>query len=53
MLSLIDVHTHMENMTQVEDMLKAGIVATCDVDGLATLIDESKQLKIVTSAGIA
>ena len=52
MPGLIDAHTHMETMIQVESMLKNGISATCDVQGSQTLISSSKQLRIVSSAGM-
>ena len=53
MPGLIDAHTHMETMTQAESMLQNGISATCDVDGSQALIRSSKQLKIISSAGMA
>ena len=53
MPGLIDAHTHMETMAQAESMLKNGITATCDVDGSQALIRSSKQLKIISSAGMA
>ena len=52
MPGLIDAHTHMETMAQVESMLKNGISATCDVQGMQTLISSSKQMRIVSSAGM-
>ena len=52
MPALIDAHTHMESMSQVESMLKCGIAATCDVNGSQSLIRSSKQLRIVSSAGM-
>ena len=53
MPGLIDAHTHMETMAQVERMLQNGITATCDVDGSQSLIRSSRQLKIISSAGMA
>ena len=53
MPGLIDAHTHMESMSQVERMLKNGITATCDVNGSWNLIRFSEDLKIVSSAGMA
>ena len=52
MPGLIDAHTHMETMTQVESMLKNGIAATCDVQGSQSLIYASKQMRIISSAGM-
>ena len=53
MPGLIDAHTHMETMQQAENMLRSGITATCDVNGSQTLIHASKQLAIISSAGMA
>ena len=53
MPGLIDAHTHMETMAQAESMLQNGISATCDVNGSQALIRSSKQLKIISSAGMA
>ena len=53
MPGLIDAHTHMDMMTQVQSMLRNGISSTCDVQGIQSLIRESKQLKIISSAGMA
>ena len=53
MPGLIDAHTHMETITQAERMLQNGITATCDVDGSQALIRSSRQLKIISSAGMA
>ena len=53
MPGLIDAHTHMETMKQAESMLKNGITATCDVEGSQSLINSSKQLKIISSSGMA
>ena len=53
MPGLIDAHTHMGTMMQAESMLQNGISATCDVDGSQSLISSSRQLKIISSAGMA
>lgn len=53
MPGLIDAHTHMGTMAQVESMLRSGITATCDVSASRELVASSKQLEIVSSAGMA
>ena len=53
MPGLIDAHTHMGTATQVQAMLQHGITATCDVSASGELVEESKQLEIVSSAGMA
>ena len=53
MPGLIDAHTHMGTMEQVDTMLKYGITATCDVSASTELIDASNQLTIHSSAGMA
>ena len=53
MPGLIDAHTHLDTMTQVQCMLRSGISAACDVQGSQALINASKQLKIISSAGMA
>ena len=53
MPGLIDAHTHMGTMAQVETMLRNGITATCDVSAPSALVESSKQLKIISSAGMA
>ena len=50
---LIDSHTHMGTMAQVETMLQYGITATCDVSASAELIAASDRLIIHSSAGMA
>lgn len=50
---LIDAHTHMGTTAHVEAMLKNGITATCDVSASSDLICSSRQLEIVSSAGMA
>lgn len=52
MPGLIDVHTHMNTMEQVDLMLKNGVVATCDVAASASLIQSAKPFTIVSSAGM-
>lgn len=53
MPGLIDAHTHMGTMAQVDAMLQNGIAAACDVSASRELVDSSKQLEIVSSAGMA
>ena len=53
MPGLIDVHTHMGTREQVETMLSSGITATCDVSAPRALVESSKYLEIVSSAGMA
>lgn len=53
MPGLIDAHTHMSTVGQIEIMLKNGITATCDVSASRTLVNSSKQLEIISSAGMA
>lgn len=53
MPGLIDAHTHMGTMTQVEAMLQHGITATCDVSASQDLVAASDQLLIHPSAGMA
>ena len=53
MPGLIDAHTHMGTTAHVEAMLKNGITATCDVSASGDLIASSRQLEIVSSAGMA
>lgn len=52
MPGLIDAHTHMSTEYQVSEMLKCGIVATCDVSASSELIANSKELTIISSAGM-
>lgn len=52
MPGLMDAHTHMSNGDQIRCMLKNGITATCDVSAPYSLIVDSKQLTIVSSAGM-
>lgn len=53
MPGLIDAHTHMGTASQVQAMLQHGITATCDVSASGELVESSKQLEIVSSAGMA
>lgn len=53
MPGLIDGHTHMGTTAHVEAMLRRGITATCDVSASRELVEASKQLEIVSSAGMA
>ena len=53
MPGLIDAHTHMGTASQVQAMLQHGIAATCDVSAPGELVEASKQLEIVSSAGMA
>lgn len=53
MPGLIDVHTHMGTIAQAETMLQNGITATCDVSASKALVESSKQMKIISSAGMA
>ena len=53
MPGLIDAHTHLESMSQVNRMLQNGITAACDVSGSQALVQSSEQLKIISSAGMA
>lgn len=53
MPGLIDAHTHMTSEEQIRTMLKSGVTATCDVCAPASLIEGSKRLTIVSSAGMA
>ncbi len=50
---LIDAHTHMGTTSQVQAMLRHGITATCDVSASEALVADSKELEIVSSAGMA
>lgn len=53
MPGLIDAHTHMGIIDHVNAMLQNGITATCDVSAPRALVEASKQLEIVSSAGMA
>ncbi len=49
---LIDAHTHMGSEAQIADMLKNGVVATCDVAASPLLVESSKRFRIISSAGM-
>lgn len=50
---LIDAHVHMGSPSHVEAMLHGGITTVCDVSASRALIESSKQLEIIGSAGMA
>lgn len=50
---LIDAHAHMETAGQVAALLRNGITTVCDVCASRDLIEASKQVEIVGSAGMA
>lgn len=52
MPGLIDAHTHMTNVDQTAEMLKNGVVATCDVSAPSELVANSKEFTIISSAGM-
>lgn len=49
---LIDAHTHMTSAYQISEMLRSGVVATCDVCAPSELVANSKELTIISSAGM-
>lgn len=53
MPGLIDAHTHMGDGEQIREMLKSGVAAACDVSASKELVESSKQLAVVSSAGMA
>lgn len=53
MPGLIDAHTHIWTDAQVEALLRSGITTTCDVSASKVQVESSKQLEIVSSAGMA
>lgn len=53
MPGFIDAHTHMSTEAQIVAMLANGVIATCDVTAPASLIENSKQFTIVSSAIMA
>lgn len=53
MPGFIDAHTHMETASHVDTMLRSGVTTVCDVSASRSLIQSSKQLEIVSSAGMA
>lgn len=50
---LIDAHTHMENIMQVEKMSSYGISTTFDVSATPSLINKSTKLNIISSISMA
>ncbi len=52
MPGVIDAHTHITNSYQISAMLKSGIVAACDVCASSELVANSKELTIISSAGM-
>lgn len=52
MPGLIDAHTHMTSTCQISDMLKHGVVATCDVCAPSELVSNSEEFMIISSAGM-
>lgn len=52
MPGLIDAHTHMNTMAQVNALLKCGVTVACDVAASGALIERSKKLRIISSAGM-
>lgn len=53
MPGLIDAHTHMGSDAHVDALLRYGITTTCDVSASKELVESSKQLAIISSAGMA
>lgn len=52
MPGLLDAHTHMTSMDQVDTMLKNGIVGTGDVAASSSLVENAKPFTIVSSLGM-
>ena len=50
---LIDAHTHIWTGAQVEALLRSGVTTACDVAASKELVESSRQLEIVSSAGMA
>lgn len=50
---LIDAHAHISSMEQIGAMLKNGVAAVCDVSASQELVRASKQVQIISSAGMA
>lgn len=53
MPGLIDAHAHMRSAEHVKNMLQSGVTTVCDVSAPLSLIQESKQLSIHNSGGMA
>ena len=53
MPGLVDAHTHIWTDTQVDDLLRNGVTTACDVAASKELVESSKKLEIVSSAGMA
>lgn len=53
MPGFIDAHTHMSTKEQIKMMLENGVIGTCDVAASASLIQNTKQFTIVSSAGMS
>lgn len=53
MPGLIDAHTHMGSLEQVQTMLKNGVSAACDVSAPAFLVKAAQPFTIIPSAGMA
>lgn len=52
MPGLVDAHTHMGTLEQVDDMLKCGVTATCDVSASESLVQAAKPFTMFSSAGM-
>ena len=50
---LIDAHTHIWTDVQVDALLRSGVTTACDVAASKELVESSKHLEIVSSAGMA
>lgn len=49
----LDAHVHMGTAAHIDAMLHSGITAVCDVSASKELTEASKQLDIISSAGMA
>lgn len=52
MPGLIDAHTHMTSVYQIPQMLKSGVVATCDVCATCEFVANSKEFTVISSLGM-
>lgn len=52
MPGLIDAHTHMTSVYQIPQMLKSGVVATCDVCATSEFVANSKEFTVISSLGM-